>query len=174
MQASNVIENYSTAAKVRAYEEMAEKIHFSTGQEPGSRTNAPPPFCPTEIEERDGFLLVKFFLHGLRPANFDIEAQETKISISADWLTSEEPNMIPRMRNFRRVLSPAGRIDVARVEAQYRDGSLRLYIPLLERCSARRIAVTDEFSRPVEERIQWDSRHRRNPDPDFGASARAA
>ncbi|CAN5180898.1 Hsp20/alpha crystallin family protein [soil metagenome] len=85
-----------------------------------------------------------------------IDAGKIELSVDKGLLTiaGERPSEVPRESDklsvyaqeryagaFRRVVSLPDNVDISKVDASYRDGVLRIVIPMLENAKARQIEV---------------------------------
>ena len=118
-------------------------------------TNRPVAMPMDAWREGDRFVL-EFDLPGVSPESVDLDVERNVLTIRAervatngDWqmLASERPRGA-----FSRQLVLGDNLDLERIEAAYRDGVLRLHVPVAEKAKPRKIEVrTDADDRtPIE------------------------
>ena len=113
-------------------------------------TNRPVAMPMDAWREGDRFVL-EFDLPGVSPDSVDLDVERNVLTIRAervasngDWqmLASERPRGA-----FSRQLVLGDNLDLDRIEASYRDGVLRLVVPVAEKAKPRKIEVrTDSGS----------------------------
>ena len=114
-------------------------------------TNRPVAMPMDAWREGDRFVL-EFDLPGVSPESVDLDVERNVLTIRAervasngDWqmLASERPRGA-----FSRQLVLGDNLDLDRIEAAYRDGVLRLHVPVAEKAKPRKIEVrTDSDER---------------------------
>ena len=116
-------------------------------------TNRPVAMPMDAWREGDRFVL-EFDLPGVRAESVDLDVERNVLTIRAermatngDWqmLASERPRGA-----FSRQLVLGDNLDLEHIEAAYRDGVLRLVIPVAEKAKPRRIQVQTEGDTPAE------------------------
>jgi len=117
-------------------------------------TNRPVAMPMDAWREGDQFVL-EFDLPGVRADTIDLDVERNVLTIRAertagngDWqmLASERPRGA-----FSRQLVLGDNLDLERIEAGYRDGVLRLVVPVAEKAKPRRIEVrSQEGGNPAE------------------------
>jgi HSP20 family protein len=117
-------------------------------------TNRPVAMPMDAWREGDQFVL-EFDLPGVRAESIDLDVERNVLTIRAertagngDWqmLASERPRGA-----FSRQLVLGDNLDLERIEAGYRDGVLRLVVPVAEKAKPRRIEVrSQEGGTPAE------------------------
>jgi HSP20 family protein len=117
-------------------------------------TNRPVAMPMDAWREGDQFVL-EFDLPGVRAESIDLDVERNVLTIRAertagngDWqmLASERPRGA-----FSRQLVLGDNLDLERIEAAYRDGVLRLVVPVAEKAKPRRIEVrSQEGGTPAE------------------------
>ena len=114
-------------------------------------TNRPNAMPMDAWREGDRFVL-EFDLPGVTPESVDLDVERNVLTIRAerparngDWqmLASERPRGA-----FSRQLVLGDNLDLDRIEAAYRDGVLRLVVPVAERAKPRRIEVRTDSDTP--------------------------
>jgi len=112
-------------------------------------TNRPVAMPMDAWREGDRFVL-EFDLPGVSPDSIDLDVERNVLTIRAervagngDWqmLASERPRGA-----FSRQLVLGDNLDLERIEAGYRDGVLRLVVPVAEKAKPRKIEVQSEDS----------------------------
>lgn len=107
-------------------------------------TNRPVAMPMDAWREGDRFVL-EFDLPGVNPESVDLDVERNVLTIRAervatngDWqmLASERPRGA-----FSRQLVLGDNLDLDRIEAAYRDGVLRLHVPVAEKAKPRKIEV---------------------------------
>lgn len=115
-------------------------------------TNRPVAMPMDAWREGDRFVL-EFDLPGVSPESVDLDVERNVLTIRAervqgngDWqmLASERPRGA-----FSRQLVLGDNLDLDRIEATYRDGVLRLVVPVAERAKPRKIEVRTESESPA-------------------------
>jgi len=102
---------------------------------------------------RDGDqFLVEFDLPGVDPGSVDLDVERNVLTVTAqrppvndksDFLAAERPRGV-----FSRQLVLGDNLDLDRIQAAYKDGVLRLVIPVAEKAKPRKIQVgSSESSR---------------------------
>ena len=107
-------------------------------------TNRPVAMPMDAWREGDRFVL-EFDLPGVSPESVDLDVERNVLTIRAervanngDWqmLASERPRGA-----FSRQLVLGDNLDLEHIEAAYRDGVLRLHVPVAEKAKPRKIEV---------------------------------
>jgi HSP20 family protein len=97
--------------------------------------------------EGDHFV-VEFDLPGVNPDSVDLDVERNVLTITAQrpaldqnsqFLATERPRGV-----FSRQLVLGDNLDLDRVQAGYRDGVLRLVIPVAERAKPRKISISHD------------------------------
>jgi HSP20 family protein len=110
-------------------------------------TNRPVVMPMDAWREGDRFVL-EFDLPGVAPESIDLDVERNVLTIRAervapngDWqmLASERPRGA-----FSRQLVLGDNLDLDRIEAGYRDGVLRLVVPVAEKAKPRKIELQTE------------------------------
>jgi HSP20 family protein len=116
-------------------------------QQLSGTTNRPVAMPMDAWREGDRFVL-EFDLPGVSPDSVDLDVERNVLTIRAervpsngDWqmLASERPRGA-----FSRQLVLGDNLDLDRIEAAYRDGVLRLVVPVAEKAKPRKIEVRTE------------------------------
>ena len=96
---------------------------------------------------RDGDqFLVEFDLPGVDPGSVDLDVERNVLTVTAqrppvndrsDFLAAERPRGV-----FSRQLVLGDNLDLDRIQAAYKDGVLRLVIPVAEKAKPRKISIS--------------------------------
>ena len=115
-------------------------------------TNRPVAMPMDAWREGDRFVL-EFDLPGVSPESVDLDVERNVLTIRAervagngDWqmLASERPRGA-----FSRQLVLGDNLDLEHIDASYRDGVLRLVVPVAEKAKPRKIEVRSEGDAPA-------------------------
>ena len=115
-------------------------------------TNRPVAMPMDAWREGDRFVL-EFDLPGVNPESVDLDVERNVLTIRAerlagngDWqmLASERPRGA-----FSRQLVLGDNLDLEHIDATYRDGVLRLVVPVAEKAKPRKIEVRSEGDAPA-------------------------
>lgn len=115
-------------------------------------TNRPVAMPMDAWREGDRFVL-EFDLPGISPESVDLDVERNVLTIRAervagngDWqmLASERPRGA-----FSRQLVLGDNLDLEHIDATYRDGVLRLVVPVAEKAKPRKIEVRSEGGAPA-------------------------
>jgi len=106
-------------------------------------------FSPrTDVEESDNGFNITMDLPGLTTDDFNIELKDGDLTITGkrERETEENGSTYHRLERvsgqFRRSYSLGPEVDAERVEAQYKDGVLRISVPKAEKVQPKKIEVT--------------------------------
>jgi len=92
--------------------------------------------------------VVEFDLPGVSPDSVDLDVERNVLTVTAqrppldekaEFLAAERPRGV-----FSRQLVLGDNVDLDRIEAGYRDGVLRLVIPVAEKAKPRKITISRE------------------------------
>jgi HSP20 family protein len=111
---------------------------------------------PMDAYRQGDQFVVHFDLPGVDPSSIQLTVEKNVLEVRADrswerqegqeWLTAERPQ-----GSFSRQLFLGESLDTDRVEASYRNGVLRITVPVAERAKPRRVEITsDDGSRTIE------------------------
>ena len=113
-------------------------------------TNARPSAMLMDAWRADDRFLVEFDLAWVDPGSVDLDVERNVLTVTAhraavdenaNFLATERPRGV-----FSRQLVLGDNLDLDRIAATYRDGVLRLVIPVAEKAKARKIAISQENS----------------------------
>ena len=108
-------------------------------------TNARPSVMLMDAWRDGDRFVVEFDLPGVNPDSVDLDvernvltvtAQRDQLDEQAEFLAAERPRGV-----FSRQLVLGENLDLDRIEAAYRDGVLRLHIPVAEKAKPRKITI---------------------------------
>jgi len=108
-------------------------------------TNARPSVMLMDAWRDGDRFVVEFDLPGVNPDSVDLDVERNVLTVTAqrdaldekaEFLAAERPRGV-----FSRQLVLGENLDLDRIEAAYRDGVLRLHIPVAERAKPRKIAI---------------------------------
>ena len=109
-------------------------------------TMARPTVMPMDAWRQGDVFVVEFDRPGFEPGSIDLDvernvltvrAERDRLSDEAETIATERPRGV-----FSRQLFLGDSLDADRVEAAYRDGVLRLTIPVAEQAKPRKIEIT--------------------------------
>jgi HSP20 family protein len=128
-----------TADPFREFDRLAQQLLGATGT-----TNRPAVMPMDAWREGDVFVL-EFDLPGVAKESIDLDVERNVLTVKAervagngDWemLASERPRGL-----FSRQLVLGDNLDLEHIEAAYRDGVLRLRVPVAEKAKPRKIEI---------------------------------
>ena len=126
-------------------------------------TSARPAFMPMDAWRDGDTFMVEFDLPGVDPGSIDLDVERNVLTVRADRApreTTSEQIAAGRPRGvFSRQLILGDNLDLNGITAGYRDGVLKLEIPVAERAKPRKISIDVSGA---EDRIIEGSRE---PDP---------
>jgi HSP20 family protein len=109
-------------------------------------TAARPAVMPMDAWREGDAFFVEFDLPGIDQDSLDLDIERNVVTVRAqrpavdpnrEMLATERPRGV-----FSRQLVLGENLDTERIEATYREGVLRLQIPVAERAKPRKIAIT--------------------------------
>jgi HSP20 family protein len=108
-------------------------------------TSARPAFMPMDAWRDGDRFMVEFDLPGMDPGSIDLDVERNVLTVRADRApreTTSEQIAAERPRGvFSRQLILGDTLDLNRITAGYRDGVLKLEIPIAERARPRKISI---------------------------------
>ena len=108
-------------------------------------TNARPSVMLMDAWRDGDRFVVEFDLPGVKPDSVDLDVERNVLTVTAqrdaldekaEFLSAERPRGV-----FSRQLVLGENLDLDRIEAAYRDGVLRLHIPVAEKAKPRKIVI---------------------------------
>jgi HSP20 family protein len=119
-------------------------------------TMSRPAVMPMDAWRKDDEFLVEFDLPGVDPESIDLDVERNVLTVRAqrprmdddrvERVAEERPRGV-----FSRQLFLGDALDLARIDASYHDGVLRLRIPVAEKAKPRKIPISSKTGsdRPV-------------------------
>ena len=115
-------------------------------------TNRPAVMPMDAWREGDRFV-IEFDLPGVSTDSIDLDVERNVLTVRAERVARNgdwEPLAAERPRGaFSRQLVLGDNLDLDRIEASYRDGVLRLVVPVAEKAKPRKIEVRTEGESPA-------------------------
>lgn len=115
-------------------------------------TNRPVAMPMDAWREGDRFVL-EFDLPGVSPESIDLDVERNVLTIRAERVANNgDWQMLANERirgAFSRQLVLGDNLDLERIEANYRDGVLRLVVPVAEKAKPRKIEVQTGDTEPA-------------------------
>lgn len=118
----------------REFNRLFDDVLTPTVRESGGFTFAP----AAEMQETDEAVHLKLEIPGIEAKDLDVQVTSESVSISGERRSetrTEEQGMVRsefRYGTFQRVIPLPARIDNQSVQAEYKDGILRLTLPKVE------------------------------------------
>jgi HSP20 family protein len=114
-------------------------------------TPARPAVMPMDAWREDDQVFVEFDLPGVDTESLDLDVERNVLTVRAERPTLKQGREVvsaERPRGvFSRQLFLGDTLDSDRIEASYRDGVLRLTIPVAEKAKPRRIEISHNGER---------------------------
>jgi HSP20 family protein len=112
-------------------------------------TPARPAAMPIDAYRTGETFVVEFDLPGVAPESIDLTVERNVLTVHADRQrsTGEQTEMLVAERpfgTFSRQLFLGETLDADRISASYRDGVLRLDIPVAEQAKPKKVAIQSE------------------------------
>jgi len=126
-----------TTDPFRDFDRLTQQIFGTTNR---------PAVMPMDAWREGERFVIEFDLPGVAPGSIDLDVERNVLTVRAervarngDWemLASERPRGV-----FSRQLVLGDNLDLARIEAAYDGGVLRLLVPVAEKAKPRKIEVT--------------------------------
>ena len=120
-------------------------------------TAARPTAMPMDAWRQKDSFVVEFDLPGVSPDSVDLDVERNVLTVTAqrppldekaDYLAAERPRGV-----FSRQLVLGDNLDLDRIEAAYRDGVLRLHIPVAEKAKPRKISINTDAGSGSDQQI---------------------
>jgi HSP20 family molecular chaperone IbpA len=124
--------------------QVKEKAEMTT---PAELTKTGPVFTPgVDIFENEKEITLLADMPGVKAKNLNIDLREDVLTLTGDVETLESPSEATVLREYRigryfRKFTLSNLIDQAKIEAELKDGVLRLRLPKVEAATPRKIAV---------------------------------
>ena len=111
-------------------------------------TSARPTFMPMDAWREQDTFVVEFDLPGVQADSIDLDVERNVLTVRAERRTLENGTELvasERPRGvFSRQLILGDNLNLDQISASYRDGVLRLTIPVAERAKPRKIEIAAE------------------------------
>jgi len=120
-------------------------------------TNARPSVMLMDAWRDGDRFVVEFDLPGVNPDSVDLDVERNVLTVTAqrdpldekaEFLSAERPRGV-----FSRQLVLGENLDLNRIEAAYRDGVLRLHIPVAEKAKPRKITINRDSGSGTDQAI---------------------
>lgn len=114
---------------------------------PAEQTRPGPSFAPeVDIFETEKEIILLADIPGVEATDLDIDLNENILRLSGGMASPEGPDEVDLMREYRtgtyvREFTLSEVVDQAKIEANLKDGVLRLRLPKVERAKPRKIAI---------------------------------
>jgi HSP20 family protein len=121
-----------------------------------------------DIDEGEDHYLLSLEIPGLKKNDLKIEVLENQVVISGERKTEENRGKTGNLYSerhfgrFQRTFALPTHVDSAKIEAQYQDGVLNLYIPKSQAIKPRQIKIGDSSSEGFFSRILGKKEEERN------------
>jgi len=124
---------------LREFDRLTQQLFNGVG------TVTRPAVMPMDAWREGDQFLVEFDLPGIDPESVDIDVERNVLTVRAErpplteggeYVAAERPRGV-----FSRQVILGDTLDAEKIQAAYRDGVLRLNIPVAERARPRKIAV---------------------------------
>ena len=132
----------------RDLDRLAQQVFGQQSFGPGTSTR--PTVMPMDAWREGDTFVIEFDLPGVTAETLDIDVERNVLTVRAerprrngDWepLAAERPTGL-----FSRQLVLGDNLDLDRIEAAYRDGVLRLVVPVAEKAKPRKIEIQQSES----------------------------
>lgn len=103
----------------------------------------------TDVDETEDHYMVSLELPGMKRDELKIEVVDNQVVISGERKQEEKSRQRGslyserRYGKFQRVFSLPAHVDTSKIEAQYQDGILNVYVPKSEAAKPRQIKIGD-------------------------------
>ena len=128
-------------------------------------TMARPTVMPMDAWRDGDHFVVEFDIPGVDPDSIDLDVERNVLTVRAERASlPEETEAIATERPrgvFSRQLFLGDTLDLDRIEAAYRDGVLRLTVPVAEQAKPRKIEVVSSSSGSSPSQVGSESQQQR-------------
>jgi HSP20 family protein len=133
------------------FDAIQRQLDHAFGWPSSIRAVARGAFPPLNMGTTEDAVEIYAFAAGLDPSKIEISVNKGVLTISGDRATetpepSDKVNVYARERftgAFKRVVSLPEDVDTAKVDASYRNGVLKVLVPMSESRKPRRVAVKE-------------------------------
>ena len=127
---------------------MSQDVQTASSAAPGTRSDAAQPHVipPVDVFEDEAAITLLADLPGVPREQLQVRVDGDSLVVEATAATAGPENMElvygeARLPTYRRQFTLSRELDASRIDAQLRDGVLRLTIPKAEEAKPRRIQV---------------------------------
>jgi HSP20 family protein len=105
-----------------------------------------------DVDETSDHYLLSLEVPGMRKEDLKIEVQDGHIAISGERKQEERQERKGsfyserRYGRFQRIFAIPSQVDASKIEAQYKDGVLKVYVPKVEAAKPRQVKINDSGS----------------------------
>jgi HSP20 family protein len=128
----------------RELDRVAQQVFGTAGR---------PAAMPIDAYRKDDEFVVLFDLPGIDPGSIELTIERNVLTVHAErQRPDEEVELLIGERphgTFSRQLFLAETLDSDRLKADYRDGVLRLHVPVREQAKPRRVEINTSASAPA-------------------------
>ncbi len=130
----------------------------------------------TDIEEADDHFLLTIDVPGMKKEDLNIEIVNDSILISGERKQEEKSKGYSERRygRFQRAFALPTHVEAAKIEAQYSDGVLRVYVPKSEAAKPKTVKIGDSDSGGIFSRLLGSKSERKTIDVNKGDKNRVA
>lgn len=113
----------------------------------------------TDIDEEDDHYMLSLEIPGMKKDELKIEVIEDQVVISGERKTQEKRKEKDslyserRFGRFQRAFTLPTHVDAGKIEAQFQDGVLKVYVPKSEAAKPRQIKIGDASSGGIFSRL---------------------
>jgi HSP20 family protein len=129
-----------TADPFREFDRLTQQMLGATGT-----TNRPAVMPMDAWREGEDRFVIEFDLPGVSPESIDLDVERNVLTVRAERVPNNgDWQMLANERvrgSFSRQLVLGDNLDLERIEAGYRDGVLRLVVPVAEKAKPRKIEI---------------------------------
>lgn len=102
----------------------------------------------TDIDEADDHFLITLDIPGMKKEDLDIQVSDGQVIVSGERKQEENRKGYSERRygRFQRAFSLPTHVDAGKIEAQYADGVLKVYVPKSEAARPRSVKIGDSGS----------------------------
>lgn len=102
----------------------------------------------TDIDEADDHFLLTLDIPGMKKEDLNIEVHNEQVIVSGERKQEESRKGYSERRygRFQRAFALPTHVDASKIEAQYADGVLKVYVPKSEEAKPRSVKIGDSGS----------------------------
>lgn len=130
----------------------------------------------TDVDEGDDHFLLTLDIPGMKKEDLKIEVHNEQVVVSGERKQDEKRNGYSERRygRFYRSFALPTHVDSAKIEAQYQDGVLKIYVPKSEAAKPRTVKIGDSESGGIFSRLLGKSEDKKTFDVSKGDKDRVA